>query len=91
MSVLTIGKFYKTLIDTFGIFFIIILFSSLVLTLGSLTGYWLMKKWGVYIYIGTFVVGTIGGILKGLPFTITGIVVPVFISTIGLIYLRKMD
>jgi len=65
--------------------------TSLALTIAILIGYWLMNKWGIYVYVGAFVVGTIVGVLEGLPFTVLGVVVPVLASAFGLVYLRKIE
>ena len=62
----------------------------LVLSVASLIGYWRMKKWGVFLYIGTAVTSMMLGLQQGLPFTWVGLAAPLLVSMLGLVYLRRM-
>lgn len=64
--------------------------SSLLITFVSLVGYWLMRRWGVYLYTTAFLVGTALGIVAGLPFTVRGVVVPLGVIAVGAVYFRRM-
>ena len=90
LSLFTMPALYGTLTATYGAWYGPFWVASLALTLVSLIGYWLMKKWGVFLYIGTFIAGTAVGVLQGIPFTPLGLVVPLLISALGLVYLRRM-
>lgn len=56
----------------------------------SMVGYWKMRRWGVYLYLAAFVLGTIWGLVQGLPFTIASVVVPLGVIALGFSYLRRM-
>ena len=90
LTLFTVPALYNTLTATYGAWYGPFWLASLALTLASLIGYWLMKKWGVFLYIGTFIAGTAVGLLQGIPFTPLGVVVPLLISALGLFYLRRM-
>ena len=90
LSLFTMPALYGTLTATYGAWYGPFWVASLALTLVSLIGYWLMKKWGVFLYIGTFIAGSVVGVLQGIPFTALGLAVPLLISVLGLVYLRRM-
>lgn len=72
--------------DWYGPFWI----ASLIAMAVSLIGYWRMKRWGVYVYIGMFVSGNVVGLIMDIPFTIIGVIVPLAISILGILNLKKM-
>ena len=90
LSLFTVPTLYGALTATYGAWYGPFWLASLALTLASLIGYWLMKKWGVFLYIGTFIAGAAVGVLQGIPFTLLGLVVPLLVSVLGLVYLRRM-
>jgi hypothetical protein len=90
LSTLTIPSMYGMITAAYGDWYGPVWLLFLGLTLASLIGYWRMKRWGVFLYVGAFIVGTAAGILLGLPFTIPGVIVPALISALGLAYLRRM-
>jgi hypothetical protein len=87
----SVPMLYGKLTSTYGAWSGLFWLTSLALTIAILIGYWLMNKWGIYVYVGAFVVGTIVGVLEELPFTVLGVVVPVLVSAFGLVYLRKIE
>ncbi len=90
LSLFGLPTMYTMLTAAYGDWYGPIWLLSLGLTFASLIGYWRMKRWGVLLYVGAFIVGTAVGILLGLPFTIPGVIVPALISALGLAYLRRM-
>ena len=65
-------------------------FASLIATAALAISFWRMERWGLYVYSGMFVVGTIVGLLTGLPFTVLGVVVPATIIAVGFVYFPKL-
>ena len=49
LSLFTVPALYGALIATYGAWYGPFWLASLALTLASLIGYWLMKKWGVFL------------------------------------------
>lgn len=82
--------FYGPLTSLYGEWYGPFWIASLLLSLVSLIGFWQMKRWGVYTYIGMFVGGTAVGLVMGIPFTIIGLIVPLAISILGIANLKKM-
>ena len=91
LSLFTVPTLYGALTATYGAWYGPFWVASLALSLVSLIGFWLMKKWGVFLYIGMFIAGSVVGVLQGIPFTPLGIVVPLLISALGLFYLRRLS
>lgn len=85
-----IPRMVSVLGESYGAWYVPVWIGSLALTFISLVGYWLMRRWGVYLYVAAFLAGTVLGIVAGLPFTVQGIIVPVAVSVIGAVYLRQM-
>jgi len=50
-----------------------------------------MQRWGLYIYVAMFVVGTVVGLMAGIPFTIVGVLVPLVVIAVGITYWKKMQ
>ena len=89
-SATSLASLYGTLISLYGDWYGPFWIASLVLTLFSMIGLWSMKKWGVYTYVGMFVVGSLVGLIMDIPFTAAGLVVPIVISILGIVHLKKM-
>ena len=89
-SVFMLPSLYRTLTMTYGSWYGPVWLASLVLSVASLIGYWRMKKWGVFLYIGTAVTSMMLGLQQGLPFTWVGLAAPLLVSMLGLVYLRRM-
>ena len=91
LAAFAVPSFYGRLTATYGAWYGPVWVASLCLTVAALIGYWMMKKWGVYLYTVAFLAGTILGVVKGIPFTLLGVVVPIGICAIGFLNLKKMD
>lgn len=87
---ISLAGFYGLLTSLYGDWYGPFWIATLLLTLVSLVGFWRMKRWGVYIYVGLFVVGTAVGLIMGIPFTLIGVIVPMAISILGIVNLKKM-
>lgn len=64
---------------------------SHLITLVCLIGYWMMKRWGVYLYTAIFVVGTGVSLFFGIPVPIPGFIVPILVIALGFAYIKRMN
>ena len=62
---------------------------STLLTLAAAVGMWMMRKWGVYLYIALTVFGIIYGLAIGITAP-TGYIGSIIVTGIGLYSLKKM-
>ena len=90
LSLPAIPRMATVLRESYGAWYVVVWVISLLITVVSLVGYWLMRRWGVYLYVTTFVAGTALGLAAGLPFTLPSVIVPLAISAIGAAYFRRM-
>lgn len=91
LGVLAMPSIYGRLTATYGAWYGPVWIASLCLSVAALIGYWMMKRWGVYLYTAAFLGGTILGVVKGMPFTLLGVVVPIGVCAVGFLNLKKMD
>ncbi|HWJ25876.1 MAG TPA: hypothetical protein VNS32_04995 [Flavisolibacter sp.] len=75
----SLGKWYPPLLAL-----------STVLGIISFTGLWKMKKWAVYIYIGTFILGQIALLIMGI-WNMFSLVIPAVVISIMVFHLNKME
>ena len=78
------------LADVFGLWFAAIWIVSLIAAGTSIVGCWRMKRWGVYLYTASFVVGPGIGLAMGLPFTVLDGLVPILFIALGFAYIGRM-
>ena len=90
LSLPSFPRMARILKEVYGDLYVLFWVTSLFITVTSLIGYWLMRRWGVYLYAATFVIGTAYGLVAGIPFTLGGVLVPIGISAIGIAYIRRM-
>lgn len=85
-----ITKSRDLLIQEYGVFFIFITALVSLLGLIGFVGYWLMRTWGVYVYMGMTVLSIGYGFFAGMPFSL-GYVAPIVIIIIGFFYFKEMS
>lgn len=90
VNVFYVSSLYPLMTATYGDWYGPVWVISLGLTVTALIGYWMMKRWGVFLYAGGFLVGTIVGLVSGIPFTLIGVLVPTGISLVGFVNFKKM-
>lgn len=76
--------------ERYGAWYVGMWFASLIATAALAISYWRMERWGLYVYSGMFVVGTIVGLLTNLPFTVLGVLIPLMIIAVGFAYFSKL-
>ena len=66
-------------------------FLAIATVIGAIctVGFWLMKKWSVYLYTAMFVVNQVVMILMGV-WTIQGLLLPAIVVVIAFAYLPRM-
>ncbi len=90
LSLLAAPQMVKLLKESIGPWYVPIWIASVVITIVSLIGYWLMRRWGVYLYTATFIAGTVFGLIFGIPFSVPGLLVPFVVIALGFSYFRRM-
>ena len=83
---------YSELTAKYGVVYIVVLMVSAVAQIAALVGYFLMRRWGVYLYVSAAIVSFATNVLSGKPIfdNPTGIIFPLFIIFIGIAYLKRM-
>ena len=77
--------------EAYGGWYVLFWFGS-VLALGAVAvGYWLMRRWGLYIYAASFIAGIVIGLIGDVPFTLAGVLVPLAVIAVGATYWRQMQ
>ncbi len=87
---LFIGAARDPVIQQYGPSVIPITIVSGLFGLGGLIGFWMMRKWGLYVYSANLVFGIISGMIVGMPFSI-GYILPIFVAILGFIYFKQMS
>ena len=90
LTLLSSRDFNGFSVETYGAWYMPFVVVNMILYLVSVVGYWKMRKWGVYLYTALFAIGTIVGVVAGVPFTILGVIVPIAVIIIGFTYLKGM-
>jgi len=77
-------------IQRFGLGFTLYQIFSAIVSLLSMIGLWLMKKWGVYVYAGLLVINQIVLLVMG-RWSIASLLISAIIVYIGYINIQKMS
>jgi hypothetical protein len=75
-------------LERYGAWYVAMWFASLIATAALAISYRRMERWGLYVYSGMFVIGTILGLLTNL--TVLGVLVPIAIIAVGFAYFPKL-
>jgi hypothetical protein len=90
-SLFVASDLIPTFAKAYGSWYVPVWFTSLAVMLLAAVGYWRMRRWGVYLYAVAFALGTLLGVIAGLPFTITSVLVPMVVIGIGVVYFVRMS
>ena len=91
VSLLAIPTVATLLTEKVGAWYAPFLIVSFLITLACFIGYWMMKRWGVYLYTAIFAIGTAVSVFFGLPISLPGLIVPVLVIILGFAYIKRMN
>jgi hypothetical protein len=91
LSLVAVPNIADLLTEKVGGWYVPFLIASLLITLACFIGYWMMKRWGVYLYTAIFAIGTAVSVFFGLPVSLPGLIVPVLVIILGFAYIKRMN
>lgn len=91
LGILIAPRMYAQMRESPDAWYFPIWLTSLAATVVSFVGYWRMRRWGVYLYGAATILYTAIGFYFDMPMTVSDIVVPLLITGLGIVYLKRMS
>jgi hypothetical protein len=87
---LSVPGIRQPLAQQFGIWFVPLVIVQLSGGIASIVGLWMMRKWGLYLYVALTALGIVIDVVAGEGDRAGGYFIPIFVIIMGFRYSKRM-